>query len=110
MKPEYRPIFKGYRFGNPVKYTPLIINAGSVEHCLALHKNTFGEWIVAHPESGKKVTTVYGSYKGLPMQIMSSRGMTLTEARVAAAAQVNAIIEKVGALKFNTVLEKAESK
>jgi len=106
MKPEYRMRFKT-GFSEPIKYTPIALCAGDVKHKLALHRDTRGEWIIAHPESGTKVLEVHGYFEKLPTLNMSSRDMALAEARKAAEAQFNAIIRRVGADKVNSVIEKA---
>jgi hypothetical protein len=94
---------KGQPYGEPVPYTPLIVLAGTQVHKLALHKLD-GEWIVAHPASGARVRDVLATYKGVPV---SSGGQTLKWARAAALAQVEAMIERMGSDRFNSVLQAA---
>jgi hypothetical protein len=90
-------------YGEPVPYSPLIVLAGTQVHKLALHKLD-GAWIVAHPASGARVRDVLATYKGMPV---SSKGYTLTQARAAALAQVDAMIERMGTDRFNSVLQAA---
>lgn len=94
---------KGQPYGEPVPYTPLIVLAGTEVHKLALHKLD-GDWIVAHPASGAKVRDVLATYKGVPV---SSGGEPLKWARAAALAQIDAMIERMGTDRFNSVLQAA---
>jgi hypothetical protein len=90
--------------GEPIatfKAHALIVIAGVETHKLALHKDGFGAWKVTHPESGACVAHVRGQYKGA---VVSSKGFTLKEARAAAQAQIDALIESIGSAKFNAVL------
>ena len=94
---------KGQPYGEPVPYTPLIVLAGTQVHTLALHKLDRA-WIVAHPASGARVRDVLAAHKGVPV---SSSGQTLKWARAAALAQVDAMIERMGSDRFNSVLQTA---
>jgi hypothetical protein len=105
MKPTYtRRNRAGLPIGDPVPYDPLIVISGSMVHKLALHKDDSGQWVIAHPASGGKVTRVDSTYKGVPV---SSRGMTLARARNLAMIKVEALIEHVGPDAFNNTLQKA---
>ena len=94
---------KNKPYGEPVPYTPLIVLAGTQVHKLALHKLD-GNWIVAHPASGARVRDVLATYKGVPV---SSGREPLKWARAAALAQIDAMIERMGSDRFNTVLQAA---
>jgi hypothetical protein len=93
--------------GNPVPYTALIFTAGVVTHRLALHReNTmapakYREWQVSHPGIGAKICRVTSSHKGVPV---SSAGLTVTQARAAAVAELEALCDRIGSDKFNTVI------
>jgi len=93
--------------GDPIatfKAHALIVIAGTETHKLALHKDGFGAWKVTHPESGACVAHVRGQYQGA---LVSSKGYTLREARAAAQAQIDALIERIGSGEFNAVLARA---
>lgn len=90
-------------YGEPVPYSPLIVLSGTQVHKLALHKQD-GAWTVAHPASGARVCEVRATYKGVPI---SSGIATLKWARAAALAQVDAMIERMGTDRFNSVLQAA---
>jgi hypothetical protein len=90
-------------YGEPVPYSPLIVLSGTQVHKLALHKQD-GAWMVAHPASGARMCDVRATYKGMPV---SSKGYTLTQAKAAALAQVDAMIERMGTDRFNSVLQAA---
>lgn len=86
-----------------VDYTPLLIIAGSVPRKLALHKDSLGHWVVSDPVSGGCVVRhVTGQYRGVTV---SSRGVTLREVRQLALTDVEGLIARVGAEKFNSVLD-----
>ena len=93
--------------GAPLPYTALIFTAGTVTHRLALHReNTilpdkYREWQVSHPGIGAKICRVTATYKGVPM---SSAGLTVTQARAAALAELEALCNRIGSNKFNTVI------
>ena len=84
-----------------VKSHLLVCHAGPVTHTLHLHRDSLGFWAVSDPVSGGKVLHVQGQYKGVPC---SSNGMLLRDIRGLAHAQIEALIERVGADRFNTIL------
>ncbi len=85
-----------------VAYTPLMVIAGSEAHKLALHKDSLGHWVVSDPKSGAAVIRhVRGQYKGATV---SSKGFTLKDIRQLALADVENLIQRVGADRFNQVL------
>jgi hypothetical protein len=86
---------------NTVKSHLLVCHAGTTTHTLHLHKDSVGEWAVSDPRSGGKVLRVQGFYKGCPV---STKGFTIAEARGLAQAQIDALIERVGSDRFNTIL------
>jgi hypothetical protein len=91
-----------------VPYTALIFTAGTVTHKLALHledtllPDRYRQWQVSHPGIGAKVCRVTASYKGVPV---SSAGLTVTQARAAAVAELEALCGRIGSDKFNSVID-----
>ena len=84
-------------------YTKLVVIAGSVARTLALHKTPSGAWAVSDPVSGAAVVSkLIGTHKGVPC---STRGATIREARAAALAAVDRLIERVGSEHFNKTLD-----
>ncbi len=105
-KPTYKPFWRPNAPEDvrveEVKYTPLIVIAGSVVHKLALHKSSNGVWMVADPKSGAVVIkAVQGQFAGLRL---SHSSMTLRDIRPLALADVEALIERIGSERFNTTL------
>lgn len=96
----------------PVPFTPLIYLAGTTAHRFALHRelNLLPErmkhWIVSDPVSGAMVCRVRGTYKGLPV---ASSGLTLRDARSAAMATLDELLERVGSDAFNARLAAAHA-
>jgi hypothetical protein len=86
---------------NTVKSHLLVCHAGAVTHTLHLHKDSVGEWAVSDPLSGGKVLRVQGFYKGCPV---STKGLTIAEARGLAQTQIDDLIERVGSDRFNAIL------
>ena len=84
-----------------VKSHLLVCHAGAVTHTLHLHRDSLGFWAVSDPRSGGKVLHVVGHFKGMPV---ASNGMTLREIRGLAQRQIDALIYRVGAERFNTIL------
>ena len=109
MKPTFQMKERhGADIGQPVPYTALMFTAGTVTHRLALHREAtalpdkYRQWSVSHPVIGAKVCRVDASYKGMPV---SSAGLTLTQARAAALATLEALCERIGSDKFNAVVK-----
>jgi hypothetical protein len=92
---------QGKPMGDPIKYTPVIVIAGTQVHKLALHKQ-HGAWMVSHPASGARVCDLQATYKGVPV---SSAGQPLAWARKVAMAQIESIIERIGSDRFNWRIE-----
>ena len=103
---------KGEPFGAPVPYTPIIFLCGTTTHRLALHREAgaapaaYREWAVSHPVIGAKVCRVTAAYKGMPC---SSKGLNSKQARAAAMAQLEALCERIGSEKFNSVIKQVQS-
>jgi hypothetical protein len=97
-------------FGAPVAYTPLVFICGTTTHRLALHReagaapDAYREWAVSHPVIGAKVCRITGTVKGLPC---SSKGLNSKQARAAAIVQLEALCERIGGEKFNSVIKQA---
>ena len=101
---------KGKR-GASIEYRPLIYKCGAVSHRFALHLDfdrtntmpeTFLDWVISDPISGKKVRTVTANHKGL---VCASRGMTPGASRDAAIATLDFLVSKIGVDKFNATIE-----
>ena len=96
-----------------VKYDRLLYTRGHRAHIFALHREqTTGipkdrrEWIVSDPVSGYRLLRVNAHYKGMPI---SSRSLTLAEARQCALADIDALVDRVGLEKFETVIDRAHA-
>jgi len=96
-----------------VKYDRLLYTRGHRAHLFALHREqTAGipaknrEWIVSDPVSGYRLLRVNAHYKGMPI---SSRSLTLAEARQCALADIDALVDRVGIEKFETVIDRAHA-
>lgn len=84
-----------------VKSTVITVQAGTTTHMLHLHKDNLWHWCVSDPVSGGRVLAVVGQYKGIRT---SSKGYSLREIKNLALAQVQALIERIGSDKFNSVV------
>lgn len=83
-------------------YTPLMVIAGTQAHKLALHKTSLGNWVVSDPKSGAAIVrNISGWYKGAPV---STRNFTLREVRALALSEVDTLISRIGADRFNATL------
>jgi hypothetical protein len=96
-----------------VKYDRLLYTRGTRAHIFALHReHTAGipknrrEWIVSDPVSGYRLLRVNAHYKGMPI---SSRSLTLAEARQCALADIDALVDRVGLEKFESVIDRAQT-
>lgn len=93
----------------PVEYYPIIYLRGTDAWRLALHREPVhagkGEWIVSDPVSGYRVCRVTATYKGVPV---SSKDLTVPQAREMAMLQLDATVERVGLERFASVLAKAQ--
>lgn len=92
-----------------VPYYPIIFVRGSDAWRLALHREPVlagkGEWIVSDPVSGYRVCRLTATYKGLPI---ATRDLTVTEARAAALADLDATVDRIGLERFTRVLNEAQ--
>jgi hypothetical protein len=95
-------------FGEPVPYTPVLFTCGTTTHRLALHREAgaapagYREWAISHPVIGAKVCRLTVWHKGMPC---SSRHLTIKQARAAAMAALEALCERIGSEKFNSVVQ-----
>lgn len=93
----------------PVEYYPIIYMHGSDSWRLALHREPVlagkGEWIVSDPISGYRVCRITATYKGVPV---SSKDLTVSQAREAAMLQLDATVDRVGFDRFTRVLSEAQ--
>ena len=86
----------------PTPYRPVIYQVDTTKLRLALHfeiglaslPDSMREWVVSDPVSGRCVCRVQATYKGCPV---SSRGLGPRDARVAAVATLDALVQRVGA-------------
>lgn len=84
------------------KYTELMVIAGTQVHKLALHKTALGNWAVSDPKAGAAIVrNIAGWHKGAPV---STRNFTLREVRALALSEVDNLIARVGADRFNATL------
>ena len=84
----------------PTPYNPLIYTRQTSAWRLALHKGDI-DWIVSDPASGAKICTVTATYKGMPV---ASGDLSLKNARLAALADIDAIVDRIGFERFSAVL------
>jgi len=112
-KPTFSMRVKGSDKTVDVKYDRLLYTRGHRAHIFALHREqTAGipkdrrEWIVSDPVSGYRLLRVNAHYKGMPI---SSRSLTLAEARQCALADIDALVDRVGLEKFETVIDRAHA-
>ena len=93
-------------------YHPIIFVRGSDAWRLALHREPVhagkSDWIMSDPVSGYRVCRVCrvtATYKGMPV---ASRDLTVPQARAAALADLDAIVDRVGLERFTRVLNEAQ--
>jgi len=91
--------------GKEVSYTALIYIAGGVTHRLALHV-VDNVWVVSHPIVGAKVLSVRSNYDAYARRDFHG----LRSARQLAIRSLDALLERIGSEKFNTVLATQLSK
>lgn len=84
----------------PTPYNPLIYTRMTSAWRFALHKSG-RQWIVSDPASGAKICTVTATYKGVPV---ASGDLPLKQARLAALADLDALVDRVGFDRFAAVL------
>jgi hypothetical protein len=96
-----------------VKYDRLLYTRGHRAHIFALHREAqpsipakARQWIVSDPVSGYRLLRVNAHYKGMPI---SSRSLTLAEARQCALADIDALVDRVGLEKFETAIDRAHA-
>lgn len=93
----------GNLYGDPVKFTPIMLIVGSGAYQLALHKLQNGTWKLSHPESGSMICRVYDTRNGFKM---SSNDLTLTQIKPMAIEQLDELVNRVGANVFDSVLRR----
>lgn len=93
-----------------VQYYPIVFLRGTAVWRLALHRDPVlagkGDWIVSDPVSGYRVCRVTASYRGVPV---SSKDLTVTQARGAALADLDLTVDRVGLDRFTRVLYEAQN-
>ena len=112
-KPTFRMPLRKSDKKIDVKYDRLLYTRGHRAHIFALHREptpgvpaTRRDWIVSDPVSGYRLLRVNAHYKGMPI---SSAGLTLAEARQCALADIDALVDRVGLEKFETVIDRAHA-
>jgi len=112
-KPTFSMRVKGSDKTVGVKYDRLLYTRGTRAHIFALHREqTAGipaknrEWIVSDPVSGYRLLRVSAHYKGMPV---SSADLTIAHARQCALADIDALVDRVGLEKFETVIDRAHA-
>jgi hypothetical protein len=93
-----------------VRYHPIVFLRGTRAWRLALHREPVlagkGDWIVSDPVSGFRVCRITASYKGVPV---SSKDLTVTQARGAALADLDLTVDRIGLDRFAQVLDAAQN-
>jgi len=109
MKKTFKIALPGGVPSDDIPYHPIIFIRGSDAWRLALHQEPVlagkGDWIVSDPVSGYRVCRVSATYKGLPV---ASRDLTVPQARAAALADLDTIVDRVGLERFTRVLGEAQ--
>ena len=112
-KPTFSMRVKGSDKTVDVKYDRLLYTRGHRAHIFALHREAqpsipakARQWIVSDPVSGYRLLRVSAHYKGMPI---SSRSLTLADARQCALADIDALVDRVGLEKFETVIDRAHA-
>ena len=93
-----------------VEYYPIVFLRGTGSWRLALHRDPVlagkGEWIVSDPVSGYRVCRITATYKGMPV---SSKDLTVSQARAAALVDLDLTVDRVGLDRFAEVLGTAQN-
>ena len=108
-----KQIFKLVRQGGQsqeVEYHPIMFMRGFRSWRLALHRDPVlagkGDWTISDPVGGYRVCRVTASYKGVPV---SSRDLTITQARAAALVDLDLTVDRIGLDRFAQVLDAAQN-
>jgi hypothetical protein len=96
-----------------VKYDRLLYMRGTRAHIFALHREAQPsipakdrEWIVSDPISGYRLLRVNAHYRGVPV---SSADLTIAQARQCALADIDALVDRIGLEKFESVIDRAQT-
>lgn len=93
-----------------VQYYPIVFLRGSESWRLALHREPVlagkGDWTISDPVSGYRLNRVTASFKGVPV---SSKNLTVTQARAAALADLDLTVDRIGLDRFSAVLGAAQN-
>jgi hypothetical protein len=107
-----KQIFQLIRAGGTteaVDYYPIVFMRGSEAWRLALHREPVaagkGDWIISDPVSGCRVARVTAAHKGVPV---TSRHLTVTQARAAALVDLDTTVNRIGLDRFARVLNQAQ--
>lgn len=101
-KPEFLMRVGGGR-PRPTKFDPIIYTRMTGVYRFALHK-VDRDWVVSEPVSGCRIVRVSAHFKGVPVV---SDCLTLKQARVTALMDLDALVDRVGFDKFDSVVADA---
>lgn len=94
-----------------VDYYPLIHVRGTDAWRLALHREPVlagkGEWILSDPVSGYRICRVTAYHNGVPV---TSRHLTVKQAREMAMVDFDALIDRLGAARINKAMSEAQAR
>jgi hypothetical protein len=92
--------------GQTIKYHPLIYTRMTGIYSLALHRvnGPRSPWKVSDPVSGYGMRTLTATWKGVPV---SSECMTVKQAREAALAELDALVDRLGFERFDATIQAA---
>lgn len=109
MKKQIFQLIRAGGAGEPVEYYPLVFLRGTETWRLALHREPVlagkGDWTISDPVSGYRVARVTAMHKGVPV---SSRHLTITQARAAALVDLDLTVDRIGLDRFSRVLNQAQ--
>jgi hypothetical protein len=111
MKKQTFQLIRAGGISEPVEYYPLVFLRGTEAWRLALHREPVlagkGDWTISDPVSGYRVARVTATRKGVPV---SSRHLTVTQARAAALVDLDITVDRIGLDRFARVLNQAQTK
>jgi len=109
MKKQIFQLIRAGGTSEPVEYYPIVFLRGSDAWRLALHREPVaadkGDWTISDPVSGYRVARVTAAHKGVPV---SSRHLTIIQARAAALVDLDTTVNRIGLDRFARVLNQAQ--
>ena len=110
MKKQIFQLIRAGGTSHPVEYYPIVFLRGTETWRLALHREPVlagkGDWTISDPVSGYRVARVTAAHKGVPV---SSRHLTITQARAAALVDLDLTVDRIGLDRFARVLNQAQN-